>query len=136
MVPPGPREARPMKDSGPDIKCANAQLRIGQSRDSGFASRLGIRKAIVRFSLLARRADRDPPLCIARMLHYAFGSHAPYGLSSELTPKHRAAFGPMDRLPSIDQKFRWPPHSAQNFARGVRSGLPHAAQGGPKLLIL
>ena len=27
-----------------------------------------------------RRADRDPPLCIAKMAHYAFGSNAPYGL--------------------------------------------------------
>jgi hypothetical protein len=30
--------------------------------------------------IIARRADRDPPLCIAKMAQYAFGSNAPYGL--------------------------------------------------------
>ncbi len=34
--------------------------------------------------LAARRADLDPPLCIAKMAHYAFGSNAPYELRAEL----------------------------------------------------
>jgi hypothetical protein len=32
---------------------------------------------------MARRADRDPPLWIVKMAHYAFGSNAPYGLLRE-----------------------------------------------------
>jgi hypothetical protein len=40
-------------------------------------------------TLTAHRADRDPPLCSAKMAHYAFGFNAPY----ELTERDDAVRG-------------------------------------------